>query len=53
MFVDRPNILLEKLGQQSLRQPDSLIFQPHIDLDTTILVLVDEKLARVDWVAIN
>ena len=36
---------LEQLGHLLLRQPDGLVFQPHVDLDPPVLGLVDQELA--------
>jgi hypothetical protein len=43
VFVYRPHILLEQLRNQSLRQPQRLVFQPTLDACPPVLGLVEDK----------
>ena len=45
MLVDRPNVLLEQLGDLCLRQPDRLVLKTAVDARSTILGLIEKNLA--------
>src|ERR1700745_81183 len=42
VLVDRPHILLEKIGQEGLREPDRIEIDPALDARAPVLGLVED-----------
>ena len=45
MLVDRPDVLLEQLGDQGLRKPDRLLLEAAFDACSTVVGLIEENLS--------
>ena len=46
MLVDRSDVLLEQLGNQSLRKPDRALFKSHLDAAPAVLRLIEDDSER-------